>query len=161
MTTAEHAENPTLLAEAPTAEPENQSPVQPGPATLSKEADDPSPATTGQTSPEPSSGEPSQQQDQPVEPDFKVIIAVYGPSALAGVQSKGKDPHIEVIESSDPHEIATVIPEIVARAHERWDRNPKNRRHSPRRPATPTSTQPQRPRTRTVQEEPETQTKLF
>lgn len=126
---------------------------------------------TAASQPAESATQESEQEQEPTQPDFKIIIAVYGDNALAGFQQKDSDPHIEVIESNDPMEILAVIPEIHQRAQDRWGRSPKNRQHNRTKtsrsqtaskvgqPAADAQA-PAKPKTRTVQTEPETQTAL-
>ena len=111
----------------------------------------------------------------PEEPDFRIIVTIQGDSALAGLQAKGNDPHIETIDTADPATLIALLPEILERAQDRWNRNPQNRSHSkspakkkkPTPPATAapppsaaTAPQAPRPRARPVQTEPDSQTAL-
>ena len=152
-----------------------------------QEADDQEDTTSDPedpSKPAPSAGGPTAEQETndppPDEPDFRIIITIQGESALAGVQAKGRDPHIEAIDSADPTDLIALLPEILERAENRWSRNPQNRAHSKTatkrnkratpapKTATPTTETPGaaapppplRPRARPVQTEPDTQTTL-
>ena len=75
------------------------------------------------------------------------------------MQGDQLDPHIEVVESTVPEEVLTVLPDILARARQRWEQNPKNRgKKTSKKQRQPAAVR--KPSTRQVQAEPEGQARL-
>lgn len=61
-----------------------------------------------------------------MEAELKVVIQMKGDRALVGVQGTNTDPVVETLPATSLNDVLAAVPEILARARERWATSPKN-----------------------------------
>ncbi len=61
-----------------------------------------------------------------MEAELKVVIQMKGDRALVGVQGTNTDPVVETLPATSLHDVLSAVPEILARAREKWGTAPKN-----------------------------------
>ncbi len=87
-----------------------------------------------------------------MEAELKVVIQMKGDRALVGVQGTNTDPVVETLPATSLNDVLSAVPEILARAREKWAATPKNPDYqrppeppAPARAAAATRSTPQRP----------------
>lgn len=61
-----------------------------------------------------------------MEAELKVLVQMKGDRFTVGVQAKDTDPVVEVLTGGTLEEALAAVPEVLARAREKWSTSPKN-----------------------------------